>query len=545
MRLYLFIYYITMFVLIFLTLFSAKHHLQIFQQNSYRNDRYKNHLSSNTNKYKINIFMFIASIALFAFSTIILFCSFKLESPAVVYALFWIKNIIVLGVSLVLITIFALTYKMYQQKTIKPLVYTPRVNRLCATLTILFMLILSLLFFTDLVFNLDIFLLLLAAAIVPYLVLLANVINSPIEKHIQEGFINDAKKMLNSHKNLIKIGITGSYGKTSVKNYLTALLSTEYEVLMTPASFNTPMGVVRTIRENLRGTTQIFICEMGAKECHDIKDLCDIVTPDHSIVTAIGPQHLESFKTVENIVKTKLDLAKYTKDDGIILLNLDSKLICDNLPTKKHLTYGVESDSNYKPYDIIQSIEGTTFTLNVDDETETFTTKLIGTHNIGNLVSAIVMSKKLGISLEKLKHEVLKIPSVPHRLELKKHKSFTIIDDAFNSNPEGSSYALDALKMFDGLKIIITPGMIELGDMQYKANFDFGTKMSTICDYIILVGKTQTIPISDALKESSFPKDNLYVASSFKEGYDYAMNIQDKKHKYILIENDLPDNYLK
>ena len=140
------------------------------------------------------------------------------------------------------------------------------------------------------------------------LCIIANIINYPIEYGIRKHYINDAKKILKNMPNLIVIGVTGSYGKTSVKNFLVKTLSAKYEVLTTPKNYNTTMGVVKTIREELKPIHQIFVCEMGATKIGDIKEICDIVNPKFGVITSIGPQHLESFKTIEDIIKTKFEL---------------------------------------------------------------------------------------------------------------------------------------------------------------------------------------------------------------------------------------------
>jgi UDP-N-acetylmuramoyl-tripeptide--D-alanyl-D-alanine ligase len=142
----------------------------------------------------------------------------------------------------------------------------------------------------------------------PFVTALANLINKPIENRINKWFIDDAKRILSEHEGLRIIGITGSYGKTSVKYYLTTLLSEGFRVLMTPESYNTPMGIVRTIREHMQPTHEIFVCEMGARHLHDIKEITDIVHPDDGIVTSIGPQHLETFHSMDNIISTKYEL---------------------------------------------------------------------------------------------------------------------------------------------------------------------------------------------------------------------------------------------
>ena len=145
---------------------------------------------------------------------------------------------------------------------------------------------------------------------------------------ISHGYVKDARRILESMPGLTVIGITGSYGKTSTKNFLHSLLSVKYNVLMTPESYNTTMGVVRTVRERLRPTHQVFIVEMGAKNPGDIREICDLVRPKYGMITSIGEQHLETFKTLDNIIKTKFELA-----DAIprrdCLLNLDNRYIRD------------------------------------------------------------------------------------------------------------------------------------------------------------------------------------------------------------------------
>ena len=134
-------------------------------------------------------------------------------------------------------------------------------------------------------------------------------------------YINDAKKIIKNCPDLLVIGITGSFGKTSVKYFLDELLSVKYNVLKTPGNFNTTLGVVKTIRSSLRATHDIFLCEMGAKNIGDIKEICDIVHPKMGIITSVGEMHLESFKSIENVRKTKFELADSLPENGKIFLN--------------------------------------------------------------------------------------------------------------------------------------------------------------------------------------------------------------------------------
>lgn len=215
-----------------------------------------------------------------------------------------------------------------QKKSIKKLVFTARIKRLFAAAALILLicvLIYALFpgtltgdFFSVLAFSL--------AFISPLLCLLCRFVTAPVDKAVTRWYINDAKRILKEHKNLTVIGITGSYGKTSTKFILNRILSEKYNVVATPHSFNTPMGVVRTVREYLKPQTQIFICEMGAKNIGDIKEICDIVHPKYGIITSVGEQHLDTFKTVDNVFKTKFELAtEVLNNGGEMFVNGDSK----------------------------------------------------------------------------------------------------------------------------------------------------------------------------------------------------------------------------
>jgi UDP-N-acetylmuramoyl-tripeptide--D-alanyl-D-alanine ligase len=429
----------------------------------------------------------------------------------------------------------------------KKLVYTKRVIRLLVTIAVLALAI------AGLAFGVAAAGAAWALAILPLLTLLpmllvfaANTINGPIEASINNGFLNDARRIVKSMNHLQVIGITGSYGKTSVKNFLHTVLSQHYHVLMTPESFNTPMGITRTVREQLRPTHEIFIAEMGAKQQGDIKELCELVHPRFGILTSIGPQHLESFKSLENVQKTKYELAESLSEDGVAFLNADDANVMSyraNLRCRT-VTFGMRNpEADYRASDLSVSPKGTSFTVTTPKgETAAFETVLLGEHNVTNVMSCIAVGAEMGVQLEKLAKSVKKIKPVQHRLEIKKSGSFTIIDDSFNSNPVGSKAALEVLKQMNGMRILITPGMIELGAKEYELNKAFGTYAADACDYIILVGKKQTAPIQDGLKEAGYPESRYTAVRSFKEAMQHLHQVSEPG-SIVLLENDLPDNY--
>lgn len=430
----------------------------------------------------------------------------------------------------------------------KPLKYTARVKRMLVTYTILVAVFFVIAFSGgDFEEALPFILAGSALYLTPILVPLSNIINKPIEKAVQNWYINDAKRILRESPSLHKVGITGSYGKTSMKFYLSELLNSQYNTLKTPESFNTPMGVTITVRQHLKPTHEYFICEMGARRVHEIKELCDIADPHDGIITSVGPQHLETFKSIENVLNTKFELADAVqKNGGRIYLNGDNELIRKKAPEYKNaILYGLQEGNDYRASDITVSDKGTDFTVITPDGASCrFSMKLLGEHNVQNVLGAIAYCHGTGIPLEKLTLPVKRIAAVPHRLQLlDKGGNLTYIDDAYNSNPSGCRAALNVLGLFDACRILVTPGMVELGAKQEELNYEFGQEAAKACDYIVLVGKNQTVPIYNGIKDAGFNMDKVFVADGLNEALANVQAYQTDKKKIVLLENDLPDNY--
>lgn len=429
-------------------------------------------------------------------------------------------------------------------KAKKPLVYTQRVIRMIVTMAVLTAAAVAVAALTGGWFVVAAVM----AAVSPLLVLAANFINKPVENAISRWFVNDAKRMLQKCPDLKVIGVTGSYGKTSVKFILKTLLQAKFDVLATPESYNTPMGVVLTVRNQLRATHEVFVCEMGARHVGDIKELCDIVHPQYGIITSVGPQHLETFYHIDNVKKTKFELADALPQDGAIFLNGEDENIAsyrDNVKVPA-VSYGLSYKCDYYATDISASSRGTTFTVHTPKgEQETFTAALIGKHNVINILGAVAICCELGISLSALKPQVRRLESVPHRLQLiRKGGGVTVIDDAYNANPSGTRAAIDALALFEGFKVLVTPGMVELGDRQEELNRAFGEYAAGVCDYAILVGKKQTQPIYEGLRSAGYPEEKIYVADALSDAIVRAYGVDaGGREKIILLENDLPDNF--
>ena len=370
----------------------------------------------------------------------------------------------------------------------------------------------------------------------------ANLINTPIENAIAKGYVKDAAKRLSAMPNLMVVGVTGSYGKTSVKNYLNALLSAKYNVLMTPGSYNTTMGVVRTIREMLRPSHEIFIAEMGAKQVGDIKEICDLVHPTYGIVTSIGEQHLETFGSIDNIIATKFELADAIPATGAAILNYDNEYIRARAVAVPTVTYGgADSGAGYRYSDMAVDTHGCQFTLTAPDgESCRYTTHLLGAHNIQNLAGCMALAHTLGISLKEMVYPVRLIKTVEHRLQLLPNG---YIDDAYNSNPAGFRSALDTLAAFAAQRVLVTPGMVELGERQDALNRELGAYAATRCDYAVLVGIKQAPPLKEGLLAGGFPEERIFVAATLQEGLQFVNNLPREGERIVLLENDLPDNF--
>ena len=381
------------------------------------------------------------------------------------------------------------------------------------------------------------------------IVMIADIIMIPVEKMINRRYYNDAKRILKSMPHLKVIGITGSFGKTSTKHYLHAILSEKYDTLMTPGSYNTTMGVIRTVREHLKPYNEVFICEMGAKQLKDIKEICDLVHPHCGIITAVGSMHLETFKSIENVCKTKFELADSIPSDGFVLINNDFELAAKRpVRNTNAIRYAVSNTegADYIATDIVYDNNGTSFTVKGSDGFElSLKSRLIGECNISNLLAATVMALKLGVESVKIQKAVARIEQVEHRLSVKRTPGgVTIIDDAFNSNPEGSRMALEALGNFKtGKRIVVTPGMIELGDKQDELNAKLGEHIGKNVDVAIIVGNYNRDAIIEGIKRiDNFEESAIIIADSFNDAQKILGEIL-KPGDIVLYENDLPDTF--
>lgn len=508
--------------------------VMMLQQNSYRSNRYMRWLrtSGDTTSY-------VRLIAL-----VVLMAALAMPSR--------------MGWGLILIFLFSVgsASSLARKKYKKPLVWTPRVKRLFGCIVVISIVLTLGVWFlgrwigqdnSESIYNMLLMLtgLFCASHIV---VLLSLWVMQPVENSISRGYYNEARNIISSMPMLKVVGVTGSYGKTSTKHYLQRILSEKYETLMTPGSYNTTLGVVRTIREMMKPYCEVFICEMGAKQRGDIREICDLVCPQIGVVTSVGPQHLESFKTIENVRDTKFELVDCLPSDGLAVVNDDFEMSAGrDVANVDCVRYAVENTDNaqYVAEDIKYTPQGTEFTLLGPDFSQKFTTKLVGECNVSNLIAAIVVALKLNVEVEKIQRAVKRIEPVEHRLSMKTTPGgITIIDDAFNSNPVGSKMALDVLASFKDAanRIVITPGMIELGSEQYELNRKFGEKIAHSASVAIVVGKYNRDAIVEGLKSVDGAEVKIIEVDSFNQAQQELMHLA-VKGDVVLYENDLPDTF--
>lgn len=524
----LFLYVILSSALLVFLLFyfwmRAKKELQIMQQSAYDNKRYKSHIRENKMRYfALNELAVIATILLFPMHLYIML---------LIIAFFTYYNM----------RLFTVSEKRFDTKL--KLNVTARVKRQIFTLTIVNALLVAGLIYLRLP-------VLHTVAIITYLLpitlMLTMLINSPIEASIRNGFKKKATKKIADHPDLFVIGITGSYGKTSIKNIIGDVMSEFEPELRTPASFNTPNGISITVNNHLKVLHKVFIAEMGAYYPGEIKELADMTHPDIAIVSSIGPQHLETFKTIETVQKTKMELVENVNPNGIAILNYDNEYIREYDIKRDDVTvytYGMNSIA-YDMYgkDIEYGFGQMSFTVvdNINDRQYRVSTKLLGVHNLYNIMAALLVCNVRGYDLTKVINSIAKVRPIEHRLEFKKLSNDTlIIDDAFNANVDGVKEAVTILSKYEGYqRILITPGIIDLGEKGYELNKEVASTFIGKLDTMYMVGSYNEAAYSSELE--NVDGIEYHKVDNFLEGYNGA--ISKKGKKVILICNDLPDKF--
>ena len=535
---------ISLYILFWLCLcqLKLKQGLHIIQLEGYNSDKYINWMVNNKNKVHTKNDKIYAAI-LIVFSTVLIIIS-PIESP--IYPLIY---------SIISLLFFLINAKSKEEAK-KPLIFTPRAKRLygISIFLVFFDLILTLLIVKwitkDILSYFPVWagILTIIYYFSSFYIYGANYIAKPMEERINKKYYIQASEKIKK-MNINSVGITGSYGKTSTKFITETILKEKYKVLKTPESYNTPMGISKIINNELTDDYDVFIAELGATKTGDIDEVAKLTNPKIGIITSIGPCHLETFKSIDNIMRTKYELIENLPDDGIAIFNYDNEYVkrLADKTFKEKLLYGIDNieDTDVFATNIHVDSLGSSFSLCIKSlGVIECRTKLLGKHNILNILGGAAIASVLGLSLDEIKRGISNLETVEHRLQLIDNGlGILVIDDAFNSNPDGAKAALDVLNSFtDRRKIIVTPGMVELGDIEETENFKFGEQIASVCDIAILVGKKRTLPIYQGMKKHNFNEDNLYVVNSLNEATEILKTLT-KVNDVVLFENDLPDTY--
>ena len=363
--------------------------------------------------------------------------------------------------------------------------------------------------------------------LIPFLIIFANFINKPIENIIKKSYIKKAIKKCDSVSG-IKIAITGSYGKTSVKNYLGDVLREKYLVKKTPKSFNTPLGISKFINNEKLNYLDFLIYEFGARRVGDILELKRYFDYDISIVTNIGLMHIDTFESIDNIIQEKMSIVK-NDEKHIAILNYENEYIRNYPLNVKKYTYGF-SYGEFQARNIKLSIFGTEFDLyHNDNYIRSFSLNVLGRSAVLNVLPAIIISYLFKIDYSFIE----KIKRVDNRLSLRIMDDYYILDDAYNSNILGARYALEVLETHEGKKFLITPGFVEMDLIKEELAKEYASMINDSVDNLILVRNNFTILLSKYVKDLK-----VNFVESFREGFDLFLRIKEV-NSILLIENDL------
>jgi UDP-N-acetylmuramoyl-tripeptide--D-alanyl-D-alanine ligase len=444
----------------------------------------------------------------------------------------------------------------------KALVYTPRMRRILCTGLVLTLLIttalITLILTTPIIVSAIIVVLccLLAPGMILLLMLAGNMLMIPVEAQVRQGFVRRARARITTYKPFV-IGITGSYGKTSTKNIMAQLLVPHKRTLPTPKSFNTLMGITRAINENLEPKYELFLVEMDAYNIGEIAKMCDLVEPQVGMITSVGPQHLERFGSIERIADALYELvASLPAGSPAVIYGGESMsaLLAERAKRAGYraVRYGIEGEQG-TPFDVMAS------DIVVDEHASHFTWRwvaedlelrvsipLLGRHNILNVSAALAVVHLLGLPVAQAARDAIRLEPAQHRLQLMPSQGgITVIDDSYNANPVGVHNGLDVLAQMRGkAKILVTPGMVELGSVEEAENKRFGEHAAQVCKHVILVGAQQTQPVLAGLQESGFPSEHIHIVETLEEVTAMLGRIA-KPGDVVLFANDLPDTYLE
>lgn len=446
---------------------------------------------------------------------------------------------------ILLFLVFALKERDTRQHAKKKLVLTPRALRIFLLALLLSIMVggIGMLAFSP-------FIWLVPIQLLPFLLVIAKESLQPIEKRIQQKYWNEAYAKVQKLQPII-IGITGSFGKTSLKHIFGHILETTCPTLLTPGSVNTQMGITRIIRERLTPHHKYFVVEMGAYGKGSIARLCDLTPPDMAIVTGIGYSHYERFKSLQTVAMAKFELVEAVcKKGGKIVTHADvlsfpyTSAFANTHAEKFIICDGEKAALSIKQ--INQQREGLIVDVVWYGEMYTLEAPLYGKHHGKNMALAFAAACTLDIAPKTVITALKSTPQIAHRLEVRSqlHGS-VLIDDAFNSNPEGFVAALellDALRQPGGRRILVTPGMVELGKVHDFEHEKIGLKAAECADIVLAVVPERIKTFTESFKKNATSHQKLILCSTFANAQTWlAQNT--RSSDVILLENDLPDLY--
>ena len=377
--------------------------------------------------------------------------------------------------------------------------------------------------------------------LLPWILCLANAADGLYETPRNKRFVRRAGRILDETK-IIRVAVVGSCGKTSVKNILKSILSAKYSVVATPESYNTPVGIAKTVTSGEFTDKQVLVAEMGARRIGDIAELCALVKPDFAVFTGVCAQHIETFGSLENVLKGKSEILKGTSD----------KVVCGEGLKEKILTLPLETASLsdkekcvYADYGaligaLLLKPDGTSFVLRLPERKEIFVdTPLLGKHSAENIALAALLAAEMGLTEEEISAGIEKIEPIPHRLQLIESGGVHILDDSYNSNPVGAAEAVEALKRFGGRKIVVTPGLVETGILDERLNGELGARLVGL-DLVILVGDTLVGAVKAGYTAAGGEAEKLVMRSTLDAAREYLADVVETGDA-VLFLNDLPD----
>jgi len=381
----------------------------------------------------------------------------------------------------------------------------------------------------------------------PVVLVASRTIMEPVEASIRDWYVRDARRILTGFAPTV-VGVTGSYGKTSTKFFTTHLLESRHRVLMTPESYNTTMGICRVIRGQLGPEHEVFVVELAENEKGGFEHLLSLVSCSISIVTSVGLQHLEEFGSEAAIRRVMQGFVSMPGSGSTVVLNGDDPILVEvgSVQGKRILraSAGGSLSSDLHAENIVMSAEGLSFDI-VTSQDERFAchTMLLGRHNVENILLAVTVARELGVSWNAIQDGVATLEAPPHRLQVMAGAGgVRIIDDAFNSNPTGFAMAMEVLAVFPSRRVLVTPGLVSLGEAEDTENIEAGRRAAGAADTVVLVGPKKTRQVREGLLSAGFPETNILMARSLEEVTGLMRSLLTPGDT-VMFENDLPDTY--